>query len=246
MTVVTGPIYRRIASSLEADIAAGRLKEGDKLPSERAMAESLGISRMTARQALRHLAARGILVARTGQGTFVGERVIQQKLSTLTGFTEEMERQGREASSIVVAAGPGEADKPCADALSLPVSGAIHRLVRVRLADQKPVAMETTEVRADIAPGLLDIADFARQSLYDILRDRYRIEPTSAEQSLKASSVPAEVGRTLELTDNAAVLELTRRTFDGNGNPFEYVRSVYRGDAFVMKVDLNLGAEVTQ
>ncbi len=243
---MTGPIYRRIASSLEADIAAGRIKEGDKLPSERVMAEKHGISRMTARQALQHLAARGILVTRTGQGTFVSQPAIEQKLATLTGFTEEMERLGRRPSSIVVASGPGDADRLCAAALDLPIRGAVHRLMRVRLADGQPVAMETTEVRADVAPGLLEMADFAHESLYDILRKHYRVEPTSAEQSLKAALAPPAVARTLELADAAPVLELTRRTFDSNGAAFEFVRSVYRGDAYVMKVDLSIQSEAAQ
>lgn len=235
------PIYRQIASSLEADIASGKLKEGDKLPSERVMAETLGISRMTARQALRHLTDRGILVTRTGHGTFVGQPLIQQKLSTLTGFTEEMERQGRKSSSIVVESDLRPADRPCAAALNLPVGGQVLRLVRIRLVDGKPVAIETTEIRADIAPGLLDVADFAHELLYRILRNNFGVNPATAEQTLEASLASPAVGRTLEIAEGAAVLKLTRLTFDAKGNPFEYVRSIYRGDSFVMKVDLTLG-----
>ncbi len=236
------PIYRQIASSLEAEIASGKLKEGDKLPSERAMAETLGISRMTARQALRHLTTKGILVTRTGHGTFVGQPLIRQKLSTLTGFTEEMERQGRRSSSIVVESDVARADKQCAAALSIPEGSEVLRLVRVRLVDDTPLAVETTEIRADIAPGLLDRGDFAHDSLYAILRSKFDINPASAEQTLEASLASPGVGRTLRVAEGAAVLKLTRLTFDSNGTAFEYVRSIYRGDAFVMKVDLTIGA----
>jgi GntR family transcriptional regulator len=55
----TKPKHRRIADSLAEDILAGRLKAGDQIPSERVIAEEYGISRMTVRQALRHLAAAG-------------------------------------------------------------------------------------------------------------------------------------------------------------------------------------------
>lgn len=246
MSDSTGPVYRRIASALEADISSGKLSAGDKLPSERVMAEQLGISRMTARQALKHLTDRGILVTRTGHGTFVGRPMIQQKLSTLTGFTEEIEQQGRRASSVVVESGAHRADELCASALNLPLGGDVYRLVRVRLVDGEPVAMETTEIRADVAPGLFDIADFGQESLYAILRKHYRIVPASAEQTLQAGLSSPAVSRTLQLGENAPVLELTRRTCDVNGNPFEYVRSVYRGDSFVMKANLTLGANATQ
>lgn len=240
------PIYRQIASSLEAEIASGKLKEGDKLPSERAMAESLGISRMTARQALRHLTAKGILVTRTGHGTFVGHPLIRQKLSTLTGFTEEMERQGRKSSSIVVESDLARADRQCAAALNVPEGSEVLRLVRIRLVDDKPLAMETTEIRADIAPGLLDMADFAHESLYAILRANFGINPVTAEQTLEASLASPGVGRTLRVAEGAAVLKLTRLTFDSNGTALEYVRSIYRGDSFVMKVDLTVGAISSQ
>lgn len=240
------PIYRQIASALEMDIASGKLKEGDKLPSERAMAERLGVSRMTARQALQNLTSRGILVTRTGQGTFVGRPLIQQKLAKLTGFTEEMELQGRKSSSIVVASDVAHADAQCAAALSIPTGDEVLRLVRVRLADDKPVAIETTEIPAEIAPGLLFMADFAQQSLYTILRRNFDINPASAEQTLEASLASPSHCRTLDVAEGAAVLKLTRLTFDSRGVPFEFVRSIYRGDSFVMKVDLTLGASQIQ
>ena len=66
------PVYRRIADRIESDILDGVLKVGQKIASERVLAEKFGVSRMTARHALRHLADRGYLETRTGQGTFVG------------------------------------------------------------------------------------------------------------------------------------------------------------------------------
>jgi DNA-binding GntR family transcriptional regulator len=240
------PIYRRIASRLESEIVEGKLKVGDKLPSERAMAEQLGISRMTARQALRHLTAKGMLETRTGQGTYVGQPVIEQKLSTLTGFTEEMDKQGRQSSSIVVQSESRIADKVCVAALKLPANGKIYRLVRIRLVDGIPVAIETTDIRADRAPGLLNMADFAQESLYGILTENYNVLPAMAEQSLAASTADASTARSLNLDENAPVLKLTRLTFDSDGNPFEFVRSVYRGDSFIMKVDLTIGMTAIQ
>ena len=149
-------------------------------------------------------------------------------------------------ASVVVEFGKHRADDLCSTALNLPVGGEVYRLVRVRLVDGEPVAMETTEIRADVAPGLLDVADFGEASLYDILRKNYRVVPASAEQTLQAALSSPAVSRTLELSENAPVLELTRRTSDANGNPFEFVRSVYRGDSFVMKANLTLGADATQ
>ncbi len=236
----TKPKYRRVADSLAEDILAGRLKVGDQIPSERVIAEEYGISRMTVRQALKHLADRGMVEARVGQGTFVGAPRLQQQLSTLTGFTEEMEKQGRKPASIVVEAAARTPDAETAQALELPAGAIVWRIARVRLADGEPVALETTEVVAAMTPGLLERADFGRTSLYDTLRRHYGLRPAVAEQTLAATSADASVALPLGIEVGAPVLSLTRLTRDAEGRAFEHVRSVYRGDAFVMKVRLDL------
>jgi GntR family transcriptional regulator len=236
----TLPKYRQIADRLAEDIAAGRLKAGDQIPPERSIAETYGASRMTVRQALRHLAERGIVQARAGAGTFVEARPIQQELSTLTGFTEEMERQGRRAESILVEAVPAAAESETAQALGLAPGDEVWRISRIRLADGAPVALETTEIAAGVTPGLLDRADFARASLYATLRAVYGIHPATAEQTLAAAAAEPSTALPLRLAPGAPVLRLTRLTREAEGRAFEYVRSVYRGDAFVMKARLDL------
>lgn len=235
------PKYRQIADQLSAEIAAGRLKAGDQIPPERTFAEDLGISRATVRMALRHLAERGMIEARVGQGTFVGAPVIQQQLSTLTGFTEEMERQGRRAGSIVTEASRRAPSSEAALALGLGPGAEVWHISRIRLADGEPVALETTEVVAEGTPDLLRKADFGRMSLYAVLQEQFGLRPASAEQTLAAAAADESVAVPLGIAIGAPVLRLTRLTRDAAGRPFEHVRSHYRGDAFVMKVRLDLG-----
>jgi GntR family transcriptional regulator len=236
------PRYLAIARDIEADIRAGRLMEGERLPSERDMARDRQISRMTARQALQHLTNRGLLEAQVGRGTFVRSDAIQQELSTLTGFSEAMARQGRESSSIVVEAATREADRATALALNLPQGAQVHRLARIRLVDGAPVAIEISEIDAGRTPGYFSGADFARQSTYDRLRSDYGIAPTTAEQTLEAAAAEGETALRLDLPEGAPILRLTRLTRDAEGRAFEFVRSLYRGDAFNMKVHLSLGS----
>ncbi|WP_319532624.1 UTRA domain-containing protein [uncultured Cohaesibacter sp.] len=79
-----------------------------------------------------------------------------------------------------------------------------------------------------------------------ILRSNFDIVPTTAEQVLEAAAAPGDVGRSLQVEEGAALLKLTRLTFDAHGEPFEYVRSFYRGDSFAMKVNLTLGSPKNQ
>jgi GntR family transcriptional regulator len=237
------PKYRRVAEALAADIAAGRLKAGDQIPSERAIAEEMGVSRMTARHALRVLSERGVVQSRVGQGTFVDVPVIQQELAALKGFTEEMERQGRSVSSLVIEASRQPAGPEASQALGLPAGGEVWRIGRVRLVDGDPVAIETTEIPASLAPELLDRADLGCSSLYAALRRHYGLCPASAEQTLAAGLADSAVALRLGLAPGAPVLRLTRLTREVGGRAIEHVRSVYRGDAFVMKVHLSLEPE---
>ncbi|WP_424533052.1 PLP-dependent aminotransferase family protein [Sphaerisporangium viridialbum] len=68
--------YRLIADAVAADIAAGRLRPGDRLPPQRAFARRRGIAGSTAARVYRELAGRGLVVGEVGRGTFVraGER----------------------------------------------------------------------------------------------------------------------------------------------------------------------------
>lgn len=236
------PLYLQIASDVEARIRSGRLKAGERIESERALAEKLGVSRMTARQALRQLSVKGLIEIRTGNGAFVGNPRIEQRLETLTGFTEEMAQQGRRVSSVVVTSETLSPDETCRLALRLDHKGRVHRLVRVRFADGVPVAIEHTEVAANRAPDLFGQADFNETSLYEVLRTRFEVIPSRAEQSLVAATADVQAAQTLRVEPGAAVLRLTRLTRDQDGRAFEFVRSIYRGDFFVMKVNLSIEA----
>ncbi|SPT57878.1 PLP-dependent aminotransferase family protein [Actinomadura madurae] len=63
--------FRRAADAVAADIAAGRLRPGDRLPPQRAFARSRGIAASTAARVYRELARRGLVVGEVGRGTFV-------------------------------------------------------------------------------------------------------------------------------------------------------------------------------
>jgi GntR family transcriptional regulator len=152
-----------------------------------------------------------------------------------------MERQGRRAGSIVTEASCRAPSADAALALGLTAGAEVWHITRIRLADGEPVALETTEVVAEGTPDLLRKADFGRMSLYAVLQEHFGLRPATAEQTLAAAAADASVAVPLGIELGAPVLRLTRLTRDAAGRPFEHVRSHYRGDAFVMKVRLELG-----
>src|SRR5690242_6524229 len=71
-----GPMYRRIVDALSADIASGRLRRGQQLPTHRSLARALGIDLTTVTRAYTEARERGLTEARVGQGTFVAESLV--------------------------------------------------------------------------------------------------------------------------------------------------------------------------
>ncbi|MCX5512723.1 hypothetical protein C3941_03490 [Kaistia algarum] len=236
------PQYRRIADELLAAIRSGKLASGLRLPSERELSAEFGVSRMTARGALKALVEQGVIASVEARGYFVTTNRIDQRLQTLTSFTEEVRRTGRRPSSVVLAARRMDASGEVAAELGIAAGSEVYHLLRLRQADGVPVALEGAHVPADLAPGLLDAADFASASLYATLKRVYGILPVEAENTFEASAAGASDAAILDLAAGAPVLRMTRRSLAADGRAIEFVQSVYRGDRFTMRVRLAPGS----
>lgn len=224
------PAYAQIEDRVAEAIAAGELKPGDRLPSERELATRLNVSRMTLRQALDSLARRGLVRRSVGRrgGTFVAEPKIERDLSAPAGLTQQLRRQGHRAGARVVSAGQIRAGRQAADALSIPEGALTHEIVRLRFSDGEPLALERSIFPAERFPGLLDGP--LDGSLYEILEDRYatrlvrtveRLEPVVADKH-EASLLEGKAGMPLLLVE--------RRAFGEDRAPVEWARDLFRGD----------------
>ena len=66
--------YLGIVEALEADVRSGRVHPGDRLPSQRAIAEALGVDLTTVTRAFNEARRRGLVDARAGRGSFIRRR----------------------------------------------------------------------------------------------------------------------------------------------------------------------------
>ena len=98
----SAPLYLRLTRTIEDAVRDGLIGPGDALPSERDIAATADVSRVTVRKAVRDLVERGLLVQRHGSGTFVAKPVerVEQSLSRLTSFSEDMARRGLAVRSV--------------------------------------------------------------------------------------------------------------------------------------------------
>src|SRR5579859_1445799 len=65
--------YLGIVEALEADVRSGRVRPGDRLPPQRAIAEALGVDLTTVTRAFNEARRRGLVDAQAGRGSFIRE-----------------------------------------------------------------------------------------------------------------------------------------------------------------------------
>ncbi|EHR52998.1 transcriptional regulator [Saccharomonospora marina XMU15] len=203
---------------------------GSPIPTERSLAGDFHVSRTTVRQALADLTAEGRLHRVQGKGTFAAEPKMAQRLQ-LSSYTEDMRAQGREPSSQLLEIEEIVAEGDLPKLLGIRTGAKVLKLRRLRLADDEPMALETTHlplarfrgIRKQIAEG---------GSLYEALRERYGVELERAEETIETSLAGPQEAELLGADVGMPVLLLSRQTFASDGKPVEFVRSIYRGDRY--------------
>src|ERR1700729_1692224 len=114
-------VHAQIEDWLAGQIAAGELVPGDRLPTEHELAAWFGVSRMTLRHALAELARRGLVTRTVGRrgGTFVAAPKLEQDLTTLAGFSEQLRRHGMVAGARILSASKRPAGPAAGAALDI-------------------------------------------------------------------------------------------------------------------------------
>jgi GntR family transcriptional regulator len=223
------PLYYQIQQMLLGNIRSGFLKAGDPLPSEKEIAAKFRISRMTARQALKSLSDMGAAYSQRGKGTFVSGAKLEKDFRQVFSFSEEMAARGSHPQSKILAFKRIRPDSQVADALRIASISEVFLLRRVRLADAVSLCLECTHIPVRLCPDLLDV--FAPgDSLYKTLLEHYGIQIAFADEVAEASLASSEESRLLRIRKKAPVFRFVRTAYLHNGEPIEFVRSVYRGD----------------
>jgi len=134
-------LWRQIANALEADVAAGTLAAGARLPGELALAARFGVNRHTVRRAVEELARAGLIRVEQGRGSFVADDVLDYAIGPRTRFSEWIRRHNREPSGQVLALEEIPADATVAAGLGVASGAPVIRFRRLGLADGRPVSL---------------------------------------------------------------------------------------------------------
>ena len=204
------------------------LAPGERLPSERALAEDWGVARMTVRHAIAALAREGLVRTVHGSGSIREPEPIPLRVG-LGSFAEAVTRHGMRPSTRLLER-VEDRDPPAAvrEFLALAPGQAALRVRRLRLGDDIPLALERTWLPHDLVPELDD--DAAAGSLYDHLA-RHGLLPDSGEETVRADLPDEHEARLLGMSVSRPVLRLTRRSTH-QSQLVEYAEAVFTSDRY--------------
>ncbi len=232
-----GPRYVQLRRRLEEGIETGILPPNSSLPPERELAEITELSRVTVRKAIHELVREGLIEQRQGSGSFIREPVLrmEQSLTQLTSFTEDMARRGLETTSRWLERGVFMATQDETDVLGLPDGAQVARVYRLREAGGRPMALERAALPLDLLPNPIEVTT----SLYEVL-GRLGHRPVRAVQKISAINLGPAEADLLGVAEGAAGLRIERTSFLDSGRVAELTRSLYRGDAYDFVAELRL------
>jgi GntR family transcriptional regulator len=225
------PLYHQIQQRLLARIQAGEFQPGDPLPSIEHIAEQMGVSQMTVRQAVRALSDLGILYSRQGKGTFISSIKLERDFRQVLSFTEETEARGAHATSIVLSFRQQPPSTQAKDTLHLADGAQVFCLRRVRYGDSVPMGIECSSLPVSLCPALMETFD-PTTSLYIELSERYGIQMMVTDEVIEVGRASAEEARLLHIAPKSPVFLFTRTSYLESGLPVEHVASVYPGERY--------------
>lgn len=223
------PLHHQVFSDLSGALDAQEWAPGDRMPTERELAARYGCSLITIRHALGELVREGRIERTRGRGTYVLQPRIDRDIGGKMSFAEEMRRRGLDPATRVITARIEPAGESVASLLGVTRETPVVYLERVRLGGGEPLLLEQARLPAERFPGLLSF-DFERQSLYDILADRYDTPIVRARESVEPVQLRQRDARLLGAPPRSLALRIDGIAYASSGEPVEAARSFVRGD----------------
>jgi len=230
------PLYVAVAKRLRQEITEGVFQGQDRLPSEEKLAEELGVSRTTVREALSALEREGLLRRVHGVGTWIthGKRVpIGTGMERITSYTEYVRRFGFEPGTKLARFEWAKATRKHKEDFQRDLD-VVGVLTRVRTADGEPLMLAY-----DVGPPEVFGEDFTvdqlEESFFAYLARR-GLRLNYSEMDITAITADKELAELLEVEPGVPLLMLDDRYFDYSGQVLLWSRNIYRVDRCTLKM----------
>ncbi|MBV9315221.1 MAG: GntR family transcriptional regulator [Pseudonocardia sp.] len=245
------PPSRRIAALLREKIISGGYAPGDKLPTERALAQQHGVARNTAAAAIRILAGEGLVDTHQGSGAYVratprlirlgaGRYARNLRASGLSPFGAEVTRQGR--TPRVVCTSITRIEPPAEVAERLEISSRDETVVRREnhyFADESPMQIGITYAPWSIVEHsvISHSTTLGPGGIYARFDDLGHSVTRARDELSARMPIPEELA-ILAIPPGVPVLDLRHVSIDQNGRPFEVSHFAMRADHMAVDYDV--------
>jgi GntR family transcriptional regulator len=228
-----------IARSLREGILQGRHRPGDQLPAISELARRHRATAVTVRRALRALEEEGLLRVEHGVGTFVRDWAAQFDRLPLPSFSEAVRSMEESLETRLCGRRFGMVCPEAASALGASPDEPLDVLERLRLAGGIPIVLQSSYLRAELRE--VTRAYTPERSLYELLSETTGRTPLSAEETLRAVSLPAPAARALRAAEGAPAWRSVRTTYDTAGRPLVFDEAYLSGERVELRVERRAG-----
>jgi DNA-binding GntR family transcriptional regulator len=228
------PLYSQVSAQIEQAIESGALAPGYRLDNEIALADQLGLSRPTMRQAIQELVNKGLLVRKRGVGTQVVHGRVRREVK-LTSLYDDLSRTGQRPTTRVLGNTVEQAGPEVAEELRTPAGEPVLHLERLRSSGGQPLAI----LRNWLPSGLVQPTDedLEEHGLYELIRAR-GVQMRVARQRIGARGATPREAELLDQAEGSPLLTMERTTYDDQGRVVEYGAHVYRAETYSFEVTL--------
>lgn len=228
------PLYFQVAQQLEQSILAGALAPGHRLGNETVLADRLGLSRPTIRQAIAHLVDKGLLVRKRGVGTQVVQSKVRRSIE-LSSLYDDLARENKRPRTRLLTHETAPASPEVGMALGVAPGELVLHFERLRYAEDRPLALMRNWLPLGTDP--LTPAALQEHGLYELMRRR-GVHMRVAEQVIGARAATTSEARLLDEGRGAPLLTMSRTTYDDGGAAVEYGTHVYRASRYSFELIL--------
>lgn len=230
------PIWKAIADALRSDLAEGRYRTGDKLPTEAALAERFGVNRHTVRHGISALSEEGLLHSRRGAGVFVAATPTDYPIGQRVRFHENLTAAGRRPEKRVLHVEERAATSGEARVLHIEPGAPVCAYHGLSLADGQPIALfESLFPLARLQRITSALSETS--SVTEALRTAGVMDYTRTSTRLTAVRANATQALHLLLSEGDPLLRSTSVNSEPEGAPVEYGRTWFAGDRITLTLD---------
>jgi GntR family transcriptional regulator len=228
------PLHTQVEELVRKLIESPDFRNGNFLPKEVELANRLGVSRNTIRQATNKLEYEGLLIRKKGVGTKVAQQTLSTGLDHWFSFTEEMQQLGVKVENLELKAEKVKADEKVARFFNIPLHRNVVKLSRLRGSEGEPFVYFESFFHP--RTGITDQEDFTGP-LYRLLEDKFGVVVVRSNEHISAR-LAGPMAKKLQVDTQVAILLRERFVYDPGDRPIEYNIGYYRSDKFTYSIDI--------